>query len=285
MCRSRRQPRTTSSGIRTSTAVSSSAVSSRRYRSNGGPKSRYGASSTSRRHPRPVRARRAGTRPAVLAAERRNGRRACPATPSVLRVVHGPHRRGVDPRDEHAHRSARTGAGPAPTPATTGTLATTTPGSESRRSLSDSSRGRRACSTSRLRERNTSGTTTVTKCDSPRGSRHTCSEDGLRRRRTADHRAPRAAAILPRAGTSEAGRQGRLEPRGRARRGSRRRDRAREPERLVGRRVNRLDETGRRVCAGVRRHPARAGAQPPRDPPVVLPPAHREHEHRHGHDH
>ena len=69
----------------------------------------------------------------------------------------------------------RTASGrPSALSSTVGTSATTTPGSVRSRSLSANSNGCRASSAS-ARRRNCSGTTTVTKSDSPRGRRQTWS--------------------------------------------------------------------------------------------------------------
>ena len=115
-----------------------------------------------------------GRRARARRRRRMRKRRRAVVGPERPRVVERAHRRGVDVRDQHPHDELRRGvplrgrAAP-----TAGTSVTTTPGSESSRSFSRNV-ARRAAATSDGR-RNCSGTTTVTKSRSPRGSCQTSS--------------------------------------------------------------------------------------------------------------
>ena len=132
--------------------------------------SRYGAASTSSgtrasaaSHSRRISAASSSSKAKLTALV--SGR------PTDSRPVNGAHRGGVRAGDEdpHGERTAvRRSRPPSARPTTT------TPGSVRSRSLSANSNGCRASSVSE-RRRNCSGTTTVTKSDSPRGSRQTCS--------------------------------------------------------------------------------------------------------------
>ena len=194
-----------------------------------------------------------------------------------LRPVQGAHRGCVGAGDEDPHRERARRSGSS---STVGTSATTTPGSVRSRSLSANSNGCRASSVS-ARRRNCSG---IDDGD----------EVGLAARQPPDlleHGVDRAAVRVERLEQRRA--VGEVEP-ARADPGIAaaprdvdraepvRRDRPREGERALGRRVEILDDEQRAVAgAGRRRDGGSSGAQAASDPAVVAPHAeHREDEHR-----
>ena len=158
---------------------------------------------------------------------------------------------------------------------TVGTSTTTTLDSVRSRNFSANSNGCRACSRSE-RRRNCSGTTTVTKSDSPRGSRQTWSSTRLDRAAAPVERLEqRLAAREVEPARPDPGVACRAAGRGsRGDRPARFRARAREPRSVAS-----SSESTTRSVRFARRRRRRdgrgAGAQPPRDA-VVVPP-HAEH--------